>query len=186
MITKTTVTEMNDYTIAIGQDCDCECPLSWNEDRLKVYVQDGKRIDCAHNLDELETCIDDNPTFKGFMENVRKETGCYVFALVRYEHSGVSYYIGNPTCPWDFGFIGIVTVDKEHYETEDSALEYTNAVMEVLTLWANGECYYYDITDNSTGELVDGCCGYIGYDNALECAKECIPEGKDYNVINKD
>ena len=186
MISKTTVTEMNDYTIVIGQDSDCESPLSWIEDRLKVYVQDSRSLQYSHNIDELETCTDDNPTFEGYMENVRKETGCYVFALVKYEHSNVAYYIGTPSCPWDSGYIGIVTVRKEHYETEVNAREFVDSIMDELTKWANGECYYYDITDNSTDEFVDGCCGYIGFDNALECAKECIPKGKDYNIINKE
>lgn len=183
MISKTTVTEMNDYTIVIGQDSDCESPLSWIEDRLKVYTMNNG---VGHDIDELKTDMDECSDFKTYMERVAEELDCHVFALVRYEHSGVKYYIGNPTCSWDYDYIGIVTVDKKEYEYEDTALEFANSVMNELTMWANGECYYYDITDNDTGELVDGCCGYIGFDNALECAKEYIPKGKDYNVINKE
>lgn len=182
MITKTTVKEMKDYTIEIRHDDYADNPLTWVEDSLKVYVEDTAHFNIGHSISELETVKSECLGFKSYMETVSKETDGYVFALVRYQHGEVKYYIGNPVCSWDSGYIGIVVVDKKEYATEDSALEYANSVMDELTLWDNGECYLFDITDNETEERVVCECGFIGYDNALECAMEYIPEGKDYDV----
>jgi len=186
MITKTKVEEMNDYTIEIAHDDYADCPLEYSNG-LRAYAKGRNIFQGSLSLEhDLTTQIDDYAKLSDYMNAVGEEMNSYMFPLAKYEHSAVSYYIGLPTCPRDSGIIGIVTVDKNEWMTLECAEDYANAVMNELTEWANGECYYFTTINNETGEEVDSCGGYIGYENVKESALENIPEGKDYNVIKKD
>lgn len=105
------------------------------------------------------------------------------------DHSGVSYYLGGGSSPfdpggWDSGTCGflIYTNDmlREWGQPEDwpnhEILKSMSAEIAGYSAWANGECYGYTITDPNGDEVDDSCWGLIGYDYAEGEAKRALAD----------
>lgn len=92
-----------------------------------------------------------------------------------YDHSGTCYRAAetNPfSCPWDsgcFGFIYMTRADARKEfgwkriteERRQQVLQHFKAEVKEYSAWANGEVYGF-IVEDSDGETVDSCWGFIG------------------------
>lgn len=94
----------------------------------------------------------------------------------KYEHSEVGYstFYGYPyNCPWDSGTIGFLIVTKQAIRDNwgiknvtqkyrDWAEKIAIAELETFSLYANGECYRYELFEDD--KEVDSCSGFFGAD----------------------
>ena len=109
---------------------------------------------------------------KGIEEQGEKVLAIY--PICKYEHSGVSYSLGEKH-GFDFSNNGfyIITV-KSQAETGTAEEDFEKAIkaeLEIYNKYANGEVYYF-ILYNDKGEMEDSCSGL--YD--LEDIKDMLPE----------
>lgn len=114
----------------------------------------------------------------------------HVCTISRYEHSSVSYSRGAPTCRWDSGYVGFAIVETAKMSSEKFD-KYVDRSLQLLTDWANGEVYSVYVEDAS-GDLLDSCGGYIGYDAAEDAFNDACKQFEDYvdysplNMLNMD
>jgi len=96
------------------------------------------------------------------------EKDYHYLPLFKYEHSGVAYNTVGFSSPWDSGLVGFISISKKEFEEEGFQAtpdEYLKHTVELLSSWANGECYGY-IIENEEGEHEDSCWGYYGHEGA--------------------
>lgn len=113
-----------------------------------------------------------------FAHRLQAERGARVLLPVGlYDHSGVSYYIGNgphrfDPGGWDSGLAGFI-FDTPHALTEcwGATVPTDGQITDALTAeiatysqWADGECYGYTVTAPD-GNEIDACWGYYGSDS---------------------
>ena len=99
-----------------------------------------------------------------------------------YEHSGSSISTSPFSCRWDSGQIGFIYIaDKEKFKkafglkkmNNQKALDVMDSIIrEINTIW-NGFVYGFIVKDNESGEHIDSCGGFIGYDTD-EIAEEML------------
>ena len=102
----------------------------------------------------------------------------HVCTISRYEHSSVSYSRGAPTCRWDSGYVGFAIVETAKMPSEKFE-KYVDRSLQLLTDWANGEIYTVYVEDAS-GNRVDSCSGYYGYEAAEDAFEEFCKQFEDY------
>jgi hypothetical protein len=102
----------------------------------------------------------------------------HVCTISRYEHSSVSYSRGAPTCRWDSGYVGFAIVETAKMSSEKFE-KYVDSSLQLLTDWANGEVYTVCVEDAS-GDWVDSCSGYYGYEAAEDAFEEFCKQFEDY------
>lgn len=102
----------------------------------------------------------------------------HVCTISRYEHSSVSYSRGAPTCRWDSGYVGFAIVETTKMSSEEFE-KYVDRSLQLLTDWANGESYTVCVEDAS-GNWVDSCSGYYGYEAAEDAFEEFCKQFEDY------
>lgn len=95
-----------------------------------------------------------------------------ILPVYMYEHSGVAFSTGSFGDPWDSGQIGFIwcneddiksgglDVNEESLKIVEKCLVSELAVYEA---WVNGSCYGYELIDVHTGQEIDSCWGYYGY-----------------------
>lgn len=93
-----------------------------------------------------------------------------------YDHSGVSIWLGSPTCMWDSGQVGFMYLTKNDALRElgncteenwkERAMECMEVEMEVYNCYISGDVYGFVIEDEDENEI-DSCWGYYG-DEAVE------------------
>jgi hypothetical protein len=166
---------VNMYTLTILLDECAESPREW--DNLgTIYAAHRK-----YNLsDEPYTCAGNNERpIQDLCEELgipnitelKKKYLCYPLSM--YEHSGISLYIGTPTCEFDSGLLGFVVVPKEKAREWFKVKNFSKRVkseiesrlnreIEAYSYYLNGECYRYILTED--GEELDSCGGFYGSD----------------------
>ena len=106
-----------------------------------------------------------------------EERGIVILPLSLYDHSGITMYVGSPSCNWDSGYVGYIYMTKETREsnnwTIEQAIECLKSEVEVYDNYLTGEVWRF-IVEDSDGEEVDSCSGYYG-DNGV---KDAIEEAK--------
>lgn len=111
-----------------------------------------------------------------------------------YEHSGSAISTTPFGCRWDSGQIGFIYVaDKEKFKKafglkkmdNQKALDVMDSIIrEINTIW-NGGVYGFIVKDNESGEHIDSCGGFIGYDTD-EIAEEMLGHVCLQNVSDKE
>lgn len=117
---------------------------------------------------------DDIPT-SHIMAYVEKHY--YILPLYLYEHGGMTMSTSPFSCGWDSGQVGWIYAEKKECEYSDPMKGLSDEV-KTYDLYLRGEVYYYDIADDS-GNILDSCSGFFGYESAKEAALEsaqCIAE----------
>lgn len=102
----------------------------------------------------------------------------HVCTISRYSHSGVSYTRGAPTCRWDSGYAGFAIVETARM-SDDKFEKYVDQALQTFTDWANGNVYSVYVEDAS-GDLLDSCCGYIGYEAAEDAFEEACKQFENF------
>lgn len=98
-----------------------------------------------------------------------------------YDHSGVSIWLGSPTCMWDSGQVGFMYLTKKDALRElgncteenwkERAMECMEAEMEVYNCYISGDVYGFVIEDEDENEI-DSCWGYYGDEAVKDQNKE--------------
>lgn len=98
-----------------------------------------------------------------------------------YDHSGVSIWLGSPTCMWDSGQVGFMYLTKKDALRElgncteenwkERAMECMESEMEVYNCYVSGNVYGFVIEDEDENEI-DSCWGYYGYEAVEDQNKE--------------
>lgn len=102
----------------------------------------------------------------------------HVCTISRYDHSGVSYNRGAPTCCWDSGYAGFAIVETAKMSDEEFE-KYVDQELRSYTDWANGNVYSVYVVD-ANGDHVDSCSGFIGYEAAEEAFEDACKQFENY------
>lgn len=159
-------------TIKLVYDQDCESPLEYDEGVFITYRKDSRYIlgNAPIDRDEFESI--------GARIKAGELVGLPVFAYI---HSGVALNTSGFSCPWDSGQSGFIYITKATAlawqggevltaKRRARALDSLQSVVKMYSQWLGGECYGYIIED-SEGEELSSCWGFIGQEYALEEAK---------------
>lgn len=123
-----------------------------------------------------------------FIKHICKEldrNGIVAFPILSYEHSSISYYLGNYVDRFDGGIAGLVWAKKEKLYAEygikritrqkkDTFKTMISNDLEMYSDWVNGEVFGYKFY--VSGEEVDSCYGfYNSNDDLLEQIISYLP-----------
>jgi hypothetical protein len=148
------------YTIRIMPDDtgSCESPDSYGNTDLFLITTRNRYFEVERKGFTLEGCRDGE---------YRKDY--HVLPLQAYIHSGVCLSLGQFHDPWDSGQIGYVLVQKRAgFRNIQAAAQ---SLVDEWNSWLSGEVYGF-IVEDSDGEHIDSCWGFIGD------IKFCIAEAK--------
>lgn len=172
------------YTIEINQDLDGYSPR--NDDNLTTLLLSHPRYNLpwetsgrpASSLDELYQVAQDlQPVL--------------ILKVYMLDHSGLALAAGDSD-PFshlyygmDSGMVGLVVVTRQAVKdlmgwtrVSKQRLEklerYAKAEVATYSQYINGEVYWYVIEDDETGEVMDSCGGYYGWDACQEAAQEAL------------
>lgn len=148
-------TTIPSYVLRIEHDSDCESPLEFDNWRFCSF---SRRHNSFVDPDELEL----NSL------GMRRKFACgTAFMLSYYEHGNCAWSLlgAGQQCQWDtVNGAGVLIWQgkaKDLGATVEKRREVAAAVLENYTDWCNGNCYWYSLED-SEGETVDSCGGFIG------------------------
>lgn len=151
-----------------------ECPARVASGYIEDF--DGDWWECDGTTEDKERMIDaavDQTCLHGITwedADMILENELVIHPISMYEHSGISVWIGSPTCPWDSGRIGFIYQTKKDTieqcgATEDNwkevAWERMEAEMKTYDTYLRGDVYGFEI-ENPDGDILDSCWGYYG------------------------
>lgn len=160
--------------------CMCDrVPTLWEILEEFIDTAYGYRDDDPEWMEELECVEGDGRDYLFEVIGYINEHGGVALPVSMYDHSSIGYGVGHPgqfvgAYPWDAGYVGLIYAKDEDIKKNFMADEVTDelrertekcmeAEVEYYSHWANGECYYFNLYDES-GTLIDDCCGFIGDD----------------------
>jgi len=173
-------------TISINIDDFVENPREIN-DNLGTMICFHKRYDLG---DKHNYCHSDYQSWDEVKRAILKDNGAsLIFPIYMYDHSGLAFSLEtfNGRLPqghaeFDSGRVGFMFVTKKKIRKEfgkagKSEIEKVKKILEkeleIYEKYANGECYYFNITDEDD-EIIDSCTGYYNSEDALEDAKSMV------------
>lgn len=166
---------VSDYTIEVRRDDWCESPR--NDFNLGMFFTNGDK----YVSNEYENGIDfDDFSSMDEIEEYMQKKGFITERLCVYDHSGVHLYIGEPTCRWDSGYIGLYIVGKDDIRKTFGAKRISSKLLkkvrevmkievETMNNWINGNVFEFSLRLGD--EEVSSCSGFIADDEeeALDC-----------------
>ena len=102
--------------------------------------------------------------FESFLEHLMQIKAAFETGNTQYE-----YYVIYATRETIFKEYGRKRMSRKLWKT---ACECLHAEHETYEMWLNGDVFGYTIMDMETGEDVESCWGFYGFDYCLEQAKE--------------
>lgn len=148
-------------TVTIVQDTDAEAPFSHG---VTIYY----RLASRYTLGERR--VSDTTLFNLEKASKDKDGDIYGFPVYALVHGVATLSLEPFSCPWDSGRSGIVTVDKDQVDSEETAREVAKNHVEAFSHYIGGDIYGFEITDED-GEMLDSCWGFYGFDY---CKKEAL------------
>jgi hypothetical protein len=184
-MTDITVEEYNGYTITTSYDeyTDFEDYVSNYDGMFATFspVDLGFPEHYEVDLDHAFERFDENPeTMRRYLAIFHPEYT--VFPLYKYDHSAVSYSVGNPDTPaatsrtgyrsWDTSTLGYIAMkDSQFFDTPERKKDYLDSVMKEFSDVSNGNVYSYLVEHPEEG-TIDSLGGFVGSeDDALEDAR---------------
>ena len=166
--------------LVIEYDDSAESPRNWSNLSILI-IRNGSGDNDEYLNRELENsqhkvgCAEDHlELMKEIVEEHLGSKVIYADFISKYEHSGVSYFIGQSS-GWDYSNIGFVFVTKDSLKkigcAEEDVERIVKQEIETFSQWANGEVYHFTLYDDE-GNVEDSCGGF--YD--LEEIREHLPE----------
>jgi len=106
-----------------------------------------------------------------------------IYPITKYEHSGVSYSLGDKF-GFDYSNNGFyIITDKTQKEVGTDKKDFEKVIgseLEIYNKYCNGEIYRFYLHDKD-GEEEDSCCGFY----EVEDIRECLPkEFKDEDLMD--
>lgn len=148
-----------DYA-SIGQSCPISAELYFNSDKINYEFEDSEEQD---------------------IEQFNRDY--YSLPVYCYEHGQIAFSTGSfigraPHAHWDSGAVGLVFISKKEFDKEFSNLtpeDFLKSQVELLSSWANGDVYHWNIVDTIDDEVIESVGGYYGnYDEALKDARDTV------------
>ena len=168
--------EYRGYTIKIATD---NVPINPREELdntgKMVFFHGWYNLGDDHNYDPGDS-------IEELIESIKEnEDVLLILPVSMYDHSGISFYHGQPTNYWDSGYIGVHYITKESWKkihgdsefSEEEGVRILKSELETYQQYINGEVYLYDVIDLD-GNSIDSCGGYYGYDYVEKAAKEAV------------
>ena len=166
----------------------------YDEDPLNPREDDnfGKML-CFHSkynlgdANDLGISPDDFDGWDEMEDYIRKEhDAAIVLPLALYDHGGITMYVGDPTCRFDSGRVGLIyctraSIRRCYMRKRISAKLLQRAEqglrndVEIYDKFLRGEVYGYTVEGPNCD---DSCWGFFGRDYLIEDAKSNI----DYSV----
>jgi hypothetical protein len=118
------------------------------------------------------------------IEDLINNQNIITLPVYAYIHGSISLNTTGFNCPWDSGQIGCIYVTKNKirdvYNTKrvtktlvEKVKSVLRAEIEICHNFINDEVYGYVISDDS-GNILQSCWGYYGYEDAENAAKEIV------------
>lgn len=171
-------------TINIGYDHGCDSPAD-NDGAWKLYSF-NRRHTAFKRPDHFFT---ENRKPKANIRN-KLRVGL-AFILGYHEHGNCEWALSGEQhpCPWDSVDVAGVLVWEEKpgnmgAKTKEDRAKDARSFLEEYTNWCNGECYYYDITDEN-GEDCGGSGGMIGAEWLFDAMAEDIETGDTWEFVGE-
>jgi len=179
-------TEAADGGLTIEIDHDYDCPSPRDDD-----VPGCQLVMWGRNWNFPNDAGIDIGDFTGWPQVeahlLNEGTVLYSQPVWVYEHSGIAFSTGERTYPfddrWDSAQCGVAYVTAENWKecqgTEWAGSDEQKAIaaqmikgdVELYGWYVNGETYAFCITDAS-GDVIDSCAGYLGWEAVEEAARE--------------
>ena len=189
--TKTTVT--TEKLLKISYDMDAESPRD-NDGNLGYFITKDSKYSSPDKNEQLENIMctsadeaqnqeDHIQIMSNLINTETEEQVIAIYPIVKYEHSGISYSLGQIN-GFDYSNNGFyIITDKTQKASGVKKANFEKAIKEELEIYnqyANGEVYQFVLFDED-GEVVDSCGGFYNIDDI----KEYLPEDwKDENMQN--
>ena len=159
------------FTIHISYNTDLDehlNPMNWDTE-FNYYTWQRR----YNSLQEHSQCQAEGKSLLRFLDvlcDALDKVGIVAFPVLCYEHSGISYYIGNSIDRWDGSFVGFAWQYKKKLCQSYRRKRITKSVREMLeknakgtletyTQYCNGGVYDYVLYD-CNGIEIDSCCGF--------------------------
>ncbi len=136
--------------------------------------------------EEFDKHFNINEVFDGRLGNFSDSFSQKYVALpiYLYDHSGITISTSPFSCPWDSGFYGIIAVSLEKVRQEygwksvtqkrrEQIEKYLQGEIELLDDYYTGQVFWYEVTEELTGERIDSCSGYFGTEGKKYIESEC-------------
>jgi hypothetical protein len=172
---------MQDAKIRIEYDQDTENPCEYGGWKLISFNR--RHI----GYKDPSTLLNQDGTAKDFGLRRKIAVGT-AFLVSCYEHSGCHWGLQGEVmqCRFDTAQIAGILVwqDKPVHcgKTFEQRKENARSFLTVYTDWANGESYYFSLEDMS-GNDIESCGGYIGWEHLMSGIKEVC--GEKYRIVEK-
>ena len=185
------------HTIKIYPDSDPENPRDWDNLGTLICGHSRYHLGDKHEFEggrafllDLLNMPDDAPF--GVDDLLPKaEKVAVILPVYLYDHSGLVMNTTGFHCPWDSGQVGFIYVTLENIRSEfnvqrvtakrrDQVADHLRREVQTFSDYIGGAVYGFVIED-SDGEQIDSCWGYIGdYDGyCLTEARSCVPKSND-------
>lgn len=179
--TKKVVTE--EPKLVISYDPGSTSPRE--DSNLGYFLTKDRSMNSPDSYPEIENIIADTGDYassqeehmemiKKQVEQVLDEKVLAIYPICKYEHSGVSYSLGEHH-GFDYSNNGFYIIteksQKEMGTTEEKWEKVIQDEIGIYNKYVNGEVYSFTLYDDD-GEMVDSCCGFY----SLEDIKEHLPE----------
>ena len=173
---KTYTSKIDKPLLVIQYDDDAESPREW--DNLGYFITSEKRL---HSPDRNESLIaivkeggevshNSAEHIEFIKNNYTDEKILAIYPICRYEHSGISYFLGT-TSGFDYSNCGFyIVTDKTLKNMPEKKKEWERIVkneLKTYNSWINGENYRFTLYDKN-GEIADSCSGFYSVDNIRE------------------
>ena len=110
-----------------------------------------------------------------------------ILPIYKYEHSGISLNTKGFSCRWDSGQVGWIYVTKKQVREEYGAKrvsqklkerieDYLKGEVDTYSQYVAGEVFGFILEDKETGNEIDSCWGFYGYDFTTNGMAEHLPE----------
>lgn len=167
-------TTHGDVTVTIKRDSFCDSPLEDRDDDIIFATWERNSIFNDRKFRPFDEPEDAAP--------YADANGYLIFPLFKYEHGNVQYDITAFSCRWDSGQVGFFLV-KEGCFTDPE--KFARQWLDTMSDWCNGEVYGYVITENATGDVLDSCWRFFGFDSVTEAAGEALEWAQEQAAKNK-
>jgi hypothetical protein len=166
--------KVEDFTINICHDPCPESPREW--DNLGTILYSSTKYKLG------DVCVSGGV----IPEEFEDEDNVISLPVYAYIHSGILLSTAPFSCPWDSGQCGVIVVTKDRVRSEfgwkvitkkrrEKIEELLRSEIEIFSKFIAGEVYGFEIVDKD-GEHVDSCWGFYSEDEALEAAKNNVPQ----------